>query len=101
MAVSTRLKTAVFAPMPRARMAMATRLNPGALSRVRAANLRSDHILTNTRPAPRSSQKLAVQGRYNRVVRISAVLFLSLALVACNSAKKNDDAVRQGVIDYL
>jgi hypothetical protein len=34
-------------------------------------------------------------------VRISAVLFLSLALVACNSAKKNDDAVRQGVIDYL
>jgi hypothetical protein len=34
-------------------------------------------------------------------VRISAVLFLSLALAACNSAKKNNDAVRQGVIDYL
>ena len=34
-------------------------------------------------------------------MRISAVLFLSLALAACNSARKNNDAVRQGVIDYL
>jgi hypothetical protein len=34
-------------------------------------------------------------------VRISAVLLLIVSLAACNSAKKNNDAVRQGVIDYL
>jgi hypothetical protein len=34
-------------------------------------------------------------------VRLSAVLLLALSLVACNSASKNNDAVRQGVIDYL
>jgi len=38
---------------------------------------------------------------YNRVVRISAVLFLIVSLAACNGAKKNNDAVRQGVVDYL
>jgi hypothetical protein len=34
-------------------------------------------------------------------VRIPAVLLLIVSLAACNSAKKNNDAVRQGVIDYL
>jgi len=34
-------------------------------------------------------------------VRLSAVLLLALSLAACNSARKNNDAVRQGVIDYL
>lgn len=34
-------------------------------------------------------------------MRIPAVLLLILSLAACNSAKKNNDAVRQGVIDYL
>jgi hypothetical protein len=34
-------------------------------------------------------------------VRLSAVLLLALSLAACNSASKNNDAVRQGVIDYL
>jgi hypothetical protein len=34
-------------------------------------------------------------------VRISAVLILVLSLAACNSARKNNDAVRQGVIDHL
>jgi len=34
-------------------------------------------------------------------VRISAVLFLIVSLAACNGAKKNNDAVRQGVLDYL
>jgi len=34
-------------------------------------------------------------------VRLSAVLLLALSLAACNSARKNHDAVRQGVIDYL
>lgn len=34
-------------------------------------------------------------------MRIAAVLILSLSLAACNSARKNNDAVRQGVIDYL
>lgn len=34
-------------------------------------------------------------------MRLSAVLLLALSLAACNSAKKNNDAVRQGVIDYL
>jgi hypothetical protein len=38
---------------------------------------------------------------YNRGVRISAVLFLIVSLAACNGAKKNDDAVRQGVVEYL
>ena len=28
-------------------------------------------------------------------------MLLTLSLVACNSAKKNNDAVRQGVVDYL
>src|SRR5215471_2907103 len=36
---------------------------------------------------------------YNRSVRISAVLLLILSLAGC--AKKSNDAVRQGVIDYL
>jgi hypothetical protein len=34
-------------------------------------------------------------------VRIPAVLLLILSLAACNGAKKNNDAVRQGVVDYL
>jgi hypothetical protein len=34
-------------------------------------------------------------------VRLAAVLLLALSLAACNSARKNNDAVRQGVIDYL
>lgn len=34
-------------------------------------------------------------------MRISAVLLLIVSLAACNSAKKNDDAVRQGVVEYL
>jgi hypothetical protein len=34
-------------------------------------------------------------------VRISAILLLILSLAACNSAKKSNDAVRQGIIDYL
>ena len=34
-------------------------------------------------------------------MRISPVLLLIVSLVACNSAKKNNDAVRQGVVDYL
>jgi len=34
-------------------------------------------------------------------VRLSAVLLLALTLLACNSARKNDDAVRQGIVDYL
>jgi hypothetical protein len=34
-------------------------------------------------------------------VRIPAVLLLSFALAACTSARKNNEAVRQGVIDYL
>jgi hypothetical protein len=38
---------------------------------------------------------------YNRGVRISAVLLLIVSLAACNGAKKNNDAVRQGVVDYL
>jgi hypothetical protein len=38
---------------------------------------------------------------YNQVVRIPAVLILIVSLAACNSAKKNNDAVRQGVVDYL
>jgi hypothetical protein len=38
---------------------------------------------------------------YNRNVRISAILLLIVSLAACNSAKKSNDAVRQGVIDYL
>jgi hypothetical protein len=38
---------------------------------------------------------------YNRVVRISAVLILIASLAACNGAKKSNDAVRQGVVEYL
>jgi hypothetical protein len=38
---------------------------------------------------------------YNREVRISAVLLLIVSLAACNGARKNNDAVRQGVVDYL
>ena len=34
-------------------------------------------------------------------MRLSAILLLALSLAACNSASKNNDAVRQGVIDYL
>jgi hypothetical protein len=34
-------------------------------------------------------------------VRISAVLLLIVSLAACNNAKKSNDAVRQGVVDYL
>ena len=34
-------------------------------------------------------------------MRLPAVLLLCLTLAACNSARKNDEAVRQGVIDYL
>ena len=34
-------------------------------------------------------------------MRVSVVLLLALSLAACNSASKNNDAVRQGVIDYL
>lgn len=38
---------------------------------------------------------------YNRGVRIPAILLLIVSLAACNGAKKNNDAVRQGVVDYL
>jgi hypothetical protein len=38
---------------------------------------------------------------YNHLVRIPAVLLLIVSLAACNSASKNNDAVRQGVVDYL
>jgi hypothetical protein len=39
---------------------------------------------------------------YNLVVRISAVLLLIVSLAACNGARKNNnDAVRQGVVEYL
>lgn len=39
---------------------------------------------------------------YNRGVRISAVLLLIVSLAACNRAtKSNNDAVRQGVVEYL
>jgi hypothetical protein len=34
-------------------------------------------------------------------VRISAVLLLIVSLAACNRATKNNDGVRQGVVDYL
>ncbi len=34
-------------------------------------------------------------------MRISAILFLSILLAACNSGRRNEDAVRQGVIDRL
>lgn len=34
-------------------------------------------------------------------MRISAVLLLIVSLAACNGAKKNNDAVRQGVVEYL
>ena len=34
-------------------------------------------------------------------MRIPAILLLIVSLAACNSAKKSNDAVRQGVIDYL
>jgi hypothetical protein len=34
-------------------------------------------------------------------VRIPAVSLLIVALAACNSGTKNNDAVRQGVVDYL
>jgi len=35
------------------------------------------------------------------MVRISAVLLLIVSLAACSRAPKNNDAVRQGVVDYL
>jgi hypothetical protein len=35
------------------------------------------------------------------VVRIVAVLSLALALAACHRGARNNEAVRQGVIDYL
>src|SRR4051812_13261453 len=38
---------------------------------------------------------------YNRMVRIPAVLLLIVSLAACSRAPKNNDAVRQGVVDYL
>lgn len=118
MAVSTRLNTAVFAPIPSASVATATVENPGAFRNILAANLRSDHIKSYTLSKPASSQELAhpaslpptprlcvhkitASPRYNRIVRLSAVLLLALSLVACNRASKNNDAVRQGVIDYL
>lgn len=34
-------------------------------------------------------------------MRISAVFLLIVSLAACNGAKKSNDAVRQGVVDYL
>ena len=34
-------------------------------------------------------------------MRISAVLILIVSLAACNRAKNDQDAVRQGVVDYL
>lgn len=50
------------------------------------------------------SRKFAGKGptgaSYNRVVRISAVLFVLLCLAACNRGE-NKDAVRQGVINHL
>jgi hypothetical protein len=38
---------------------------------------------------------------YNQVVRILAVLSLALSLAACHRSARNDEAIRQGVIDYL
>lgn len=38
---------------------------------------------------------------YNQIVRIVAVLACALALAGCQRAARNDEAVRQGVIDYL
>jgi hypothetical protein len=38
---------------------------------------------------------------YNQVVRILVVLSLALSLAACHRSARNDEAVRQGVIDYL
>jgi hypothetical protein len=40
-------------------------------------------------------------GSYNQIVRISAVLLVILSLAACNRGIKNNDAVRQGVINHL
>jgi len=45
MAVSTRLNTAVFAPIPSVSVATATPENPGALRNILTANLKSDHML--------------------------------------------------------
>jgi hypothetical protein len=44
---------------------------------------------------------LRKRASYNREVRIPAVLLLIVSLAACNGARKNNDAVRQGVVDYL
>ena len=38
---------------------------------------------------------------YNQVVRILVVLSLALSLAACHRSAPNNEAVRQGVIDYL
>jgi hypothetical protein len=38
---------------------------------------------------------------YNRRVRIASLLTLFLALAACNRGTQSNDAVRQGVLDYL
>lgn len=52
------------------------------------------------RRSPKPAWSIATPG-YNRVVRISAVLLLIVSLAACNGARKSNDAVRQGVVDYL
>ena len=38
---------------------------------------------------------------YNRVVRIAALSLLLLSLAACHHGNQSNDAVRQGVLDYL
>jgi hypothetical protein len=51
--------------------------------------------------SPANRKEAGASAGYNRIVRISAAVLLIVSLAACNSAKKSNDAVRQGVIDYL
>jgi hypothetical protein len=43
----------------------------------------------------------AVAPGYNRVVRHAALLILIAGLAACHGANQSNEAVRQGVLDYL
>lgn len=42
-----------------------------------------------------------MQHSYNRIVKVASLLVVLLSLAACNRGNRNQDAVRQGVMDYL
>ena len=52
-------------------------------------------------PKPKGGPKWAVPASYNRIVRIAFALVPLLCLAACHRSGHSNEAVLQGVLDYL